>query len=174
MAALACNVPFVVTESQATQTAVGVQSLAAQTIAAQQQVASSTALSQAAEATATAAVVIATRKHSLLTPPTLISVEATAQAGSASATYAAQVSRLPLCSGSSGYRLRPVCPCDRLWFRHRLHRPHLRRLRRRLRHLHRLHHLHRHRPTSTPEQLYSYQLPFRRHICQRRWAAQEG
>jgi len=91
LAALACNLPFSMTESQVTQTAVGVQSLAAQTIAAQQLVASSTALAQAAAVTASAQVLNATiQAQSVAATQTALNQEATALAGSANATYAAQ------------------------------------------------------------------------------------
>ena len=83
--ALACNVPFAATGSQATQTASNIEFLAAQTITAQQLAATGTAVSQPSGATATAAGVEATN--------TAISLASTAQASSASATYAAQVAQ---------------------------------------------------------------------------------
>ncbi len=102
MAALACNVPFMATESQVTATAANVQSLAAQTIAAQLAVGTSTALSQSVDITATTGALNATATVAALSANATLeaqsadatnaslNLEATAQAGDISATYAAQ------------------------------------------------------------------------------------
>ena len=103
--ALACNVPFAMNGSKATETASSVEFMAAQTITAQQLAATGTAVSQTSATTATTAGIDATN--------TAISVAATAQASSAVATYAAQAAQATaLAQGVQVTNYAQVCPGD--------------------------------------------------------------